>query len=171
MRMSRGRFPEMVGDDEDEDDNPRGLGSRWRAGSSDSDSDDMMEEDWPTSTPVHGAGAVNSAFASIMDLDRPSSGGSSAFQSNSGKSTPGGGRNGAGKRVGAPSPGTGLLLPTAFGGLGMGTGSATPVGSPTAEKGDFLPSPSTSAVASPGMMQYRDPPTSIRAGKRKGELR
>lgn len=176
MRMSRGRFPEMVGDDEDEDDNPRGLGSRWRAGSSDSDSDDMMEDDWPTSTPVQGAGAVNSAFASIMDLDRPGSsgGGSSTFHSNSGKSTPGGGRNGntTKSRVGAPSPGTGLMLPTAFGGLGMGsTGTATPVGSPTTEKGDFIPSPSTSAVASPGMMQYRDPPTSIRAGKRKGKCR
>lgn len=174
MRMSRGRFPDMVGDDDDEDDNPRGLGSRWRAGSSDSDSDDMMEDDWPTSTPVQGAGAVNSAFASVMDLDRPSSGGSSALHSNnSGKSTPGGPRNGnatAGKSRVAPSPGTGLLLPTAFGGLGMGSaGSATPVGSPTAEKGDFVGSPSTNSVASPGMMQYRDPPTSIRAGKRKGK--
>ncbi|CAK9785548.1 hypothetical protein CC85DRAFT_327288 [Cutaneotrichosporon oleaginosum] len=174
MRMSRGRFPEMVGDDDDDDDMPSGLGSRWRAGSSDSDSDDMMEEDWPppNQTPAQGAGAVNSAFASVMDLDRPSSGGSSAFQSNSGKSTPGGVRNGNGAtgkpRVGAPSPGTGLLLPTAFGGLGMGTaGSATPLGSPTAEKADLMPSPSASAVASPGMMQYRDPPTSIRTGKRK----
>lgn len=50
-------------------------------------------------------------------------------------------------------------------------GSATPVGSPTAEKGDFVGSPSTNSVASPGMMQYRDPPTSIRAGKRKGTYR
>ncbi|BEI81763.1 hypothetical protein CcaverHIS002_0209230 [Cutaneotrichosporon cavernicola] len=171
MRMSRGRFPEMVGDDDDDDDMPSGLGSRWCAGSSDSDSDDMLEDDWPPNNqPAQGASAVNSAFASVMDLDRPSSGGSSVLHSNSGKSTPGGARNGSGPkgRVIAPSPGTSLLLPTAFGGLGMGnTGSATPLGSPTAEKGEFAPSPSASAVASPGMMQYRDPPNSIRSGKRK----
>ncbi|GMK59903.1 hypothetical protein CspeluHIS016_0901200 [Cutaneotrichosporon spelunceum] len=172
MRMSRGRFPEMVGDDDDDDDMPSGLGSRWRAGSSDSDSDDMMEDDWPPNNnqPAQGASAVNSAFASVMDLDRPSSSGSSVLPSNSGKSTPGGGRNGNGPkgRVVAPSPGTSLLLPTAFGGLGMGTtSSATPLGSPTAEKGESAANSCPSAVASPGMMQYRDPPNSIRAGKRK----
>jgi hypothetical protein len=84
-----------------------------------------------------------------------------------------------------PSPGTGFGLPTAFGGLGMGTG--TPLGSPTVEKLEVswitqrcvLPvmltwtqlaaSPGAMSVASPGLMQYRDSNGSaMRLGKRKG---
>lgn len=156
LRVSRGRFPEMV--DEDEDDDRVPLGSRWQE--SDTDSDDMMEEEW---TAPGSSGAVNTAFASIMDLDRPASSGSSWHKTDSGKSTPGGSRqsiggngNGNGKHRVAPSPGTGLQLPTAFGGLGMG--SATPLGSPTIEKAELGASPTI------GMMQYRDPG---RPGKRK----
>lgn len=200
-RWTRGRFPEMVGDDDDdEEDTTRQLGSRWRTGSSDTDSDEMLDDsapEWPSANTLSGAaGAVNSAFASVMDLDRPpSSGSSGAWASASGKSTPGGGRgglpglqgtpggsssnngaaptpppqwrNGAG-RV-APSPASGLQLPTAFGSLAMG-GSATPLGSPTVEKMELAASPSAMSIgASPGMMQYREP-TSGRPGKRKGKL-
>ncbi|WOO76909.1 uncharacterized protein LOC62_01G000523 [Vanrija pseudolonga] len=213
-RGSRGRFPEMVGgDDDDDDDIPRrrlSLGARWRAASSDSDSDDMMDDEpsWPT--PSAAAGAVNSAFASVMDLDRPASSGSSSAwpgRSDSGKSTPAGMRAGSAAPgsmtpnpngfssdsgptpgtvtpgsqwqgqapksarlnivVGA-SPGMGLQLPTAFGGLAMGGGGGggTPLGSPTAEKSELGASPSAMSLASPGMMQYRDP-VPIRSGKRK----
>lgn len=223
-RWTRGRFPEMVGDDDDDDDDDAArmaLGARWRAGSSDSDSDDMMDDssvqEWPAASS--GAGAVNSAFASVMDLDRPSSSNSSgAWNSTSGKSTPSHG-NGSGNGNGstttatragtssatatpgvstpgwkkppvAPSPSTGLQLPTAFGGLAMGSGGggagtgngiATPLGSPTVERSELGGSPGAMAIASPmsiaspgmssiaaspGMMQYRDPP-SIRTGKRK----
>jgi hypothetical protein len=148
--------------------------------SSDSDSDEMMDEapDWQGSMSG-AAGAVNSAFASVMDLDRPPSSGSSGTWG-SGKNTPGS-RNGAGAGAGAaptpppqwkgartvaPSPGTGLQLPTAFGGLGMGI--ATPLGSPTVEKMELAASPST-LPSTPGMMmQYREP-ASGRPGKRKGE--
>lgn len=153
--MSRGRFPEMVEDDDDDDRAPR---SRWQE--SDTDSDDMIEDEW---TPAPGSGgAVNTAFASIMDLDRPTSSGSSFHRSDSGKSTPSGstrpsaGGNGNNKPRIAPSPGSGLQLPSAFGGLGMG--SATPIGSPTTERAELAASPTV------GMMQYRDP---ARPGKRK----
>ncbi|TXT16052.1 hypothetical protein VHUM_00555 [Vanrija humicola] len=178
-RHSRGRFPEMVGgDDDDDDDIPRrrlSLGARWLAASSDSDSDDMMDEEpsWPT--PSAAAGVVNSAFASVMDLDRPASSGSSSAwpgRSDSGKSTPAGMRAGSVapglNAVVGPSPGMGLQLPTAFGGLAMGGGGGggTPLGSPTAEKTELGASPSAMSLASPGMMQYRDP-VSVRSGKRK----
>ena len=80
-----------------------------------------------------------------------------------------------------PSPGTGLALPSAFGGLGMGTG--TPLASPTIERLDvsaesnltgrtdiqLATSPSATSMTSPGMMQYRDSNSaSVRPGKRKG---
>ncbi|WVQ93554.1 hypothetical protein IAU59_000629 [Kwoniella sp. CBS 9459] len=101
---SRGRFPDQVGgDDDDEDEFPIQLGagrrtSSWtrrnwmdraRMADSDSDSDDMLEDIGPG-----GVEPVNSAFAAGMDMDRPGSSSSSgmwmsANRSDSGKSTPG----------------------------------------------------------------------------------
>lgn len=146
-RSSRGRFPETAGDDDDDDDLYSRSWSRrnWlgrRESSSDSDSDDMTVEEPEQGEPV------NSAFAAGMDMDRP---GSSTGSSNSGmvgrpdsqgvtplasgQTWPKNparmpfGTAGAGM---VPSPGTGLALPSAFGGLGMGTG--TPLASPTIER-------------------------------------
>ena len=157
-RSSRGRFPEMVGGDDDEDENLILRRSSWartswmmnRADSSDSDLEDLPMEDPPET--------VNAAFAAGMDMDRPTSSSSSCVGVDSGKSTPGHGMKdsvihaqptpplqsapwtknlrmsfgsaGAGM---VPSPGSGLFLPTAFGGLGMG-GVGTPSGSPTVER-------------------------------------
>lgn len=160
-RSSRGRFPEMVGGDDDDDDEdsrmrrPSWARTSWmkRASSSDSDPDDMPED------PPE---PVNAAFASGMDMDRPTSSSSSCVWVESGKSTPGQSRSNSGSVVpnlptpplqsvpwtggrnmrmsfgsaGAgmvPSPGSGLTLPGAFGGLGMG-GIGTPMGSPTIER-------------------------------------
>ncbi|OCF31196.1 hypothetical protein I316_07164 [Kwoniella heveanensis BCC8398] len=101
---SRGRFPDQVGgDDDDEDEFPIHLGagrrtSSWtrrnwmdraRMDDSDSDSDDVLEDIGPG-----GVEPVNSAFAAGMDMDRPGSSSSSgmwmsANRSDSGKSTPG----------------------------------------------------------------------------------
>ncbi|KAL7418707.1 hypothetical protein Q5752_006390 [Cryptotrichosporon argae] len=218
-RSTRGRFPEMFEDDDDDDGPrpgmwaatggaPRRLGmQRWRAPSSDDTDDD--DDDWPSGTGA--AGAVNSDFASAMDMDRPVSSSSSstwgAFparsDADSGKSTPGqarsasgsgsvdaagattpahgtgvgGGSNGHGIHPTPPSntapwprsarmslgmvPSPGMQLPTAFGGLGMGGGIGTPLGSPTVEKLELATSPGMSL--SPGMMQYRE----ARPGKRK----
>lgn len=195
-RSSRGRFPETVGDDEDDDDNDLAVGRAraWTARhsrmggrfSSDSDSDD----DAAGAAALAGE-TVNSAFAAGMDMDRPGSSSSSSAMMfldhhASGKSTPGHIAHGtshadhsaggpgqvvnpglltpghAGSQTGFPtppsgqgsqawdrnrfsrlsfgnaaqgiasSPGTGIALPSAFGGLGMGTG--TPLGSPTVER-------------------------------------
>ncbi|WVQ76189.1 hypothetical protein IAR50_005851 [Cryptococcus sp. DSM 104548] len=64
-----------------------------------------------------------------------------------------------------PSPGTGYALPSAFGGLGMGT----PMGSPTVERGELAGSPNAS-MSSPGLMQYRESGgASVRMGKRKAQ--
>lgn len=87
----------------------------------------------------------------------------------------------------ASSPGTGIALPSAFGGLGMGTG--TPLGSPTVERLEVSSpeapevesrlmwqlgaSPGALSAASPGLMQYRESSAgsaSVRPGKRKGAL-
>ncbi|ORY25083.1 hypothetical protein BCR39DRAFT_600290 [Naematelia encephala] len=217
-RASRGRFPEMVGGDDDDDEFSRR--SSWahhlwtgQAYSSDSDSD----ED-------HAPEPVNSAFAAGMDMDRPGSSSSSVagmFGGNdSGKSTPGHGNNGipmsartlsnsgsgsalnpnftnqptppsnsvqwpgaavkarmsfsqAGQGM-VPSPGNGLGLPGAFGGLGMGNGNGmgTPLASPTIERLELVGSPSGMSVSSPGMMQYRESQggsASVRPGKRKAQ--
>lgn len=145
-RSSRGRFPETAGDDDDEDDFPsrRAIWAAraWtRRDSSDSDSDDMPED-----APE----PVNSAFAAGMDMDRVGSSSESGYPEGSGKSTPGsnpvasvttpqgplGWEKSRPPRMSfsaglAPSPG-GFGLPSAFGGLGMGTG--TPLGSPTIER-------------------------------------
>lgn len=113
---------------------------------------------------------VNAAFAAGMDMDRAASaseqegsgkstpgagsgsGTGSAQQAGGvGVTTPAGSNHGF-DRTRPPrmsfsggliaSPGTGFGLPSAFGGLGMGTG--TPIGSPTIERLDvgFLPCPS-----------------------------
>ena len=148
-RSARGRFPETAGDDDDDNETgARSWKSRgWlnsRAGSSDSDSDDMPVED---PTPDY----VNTAFAAVMDMDRP-------FSSGEGSSTNGngtdGGENGhptppsqgSWRNAGSSSqvsfgaaagmvttPGSGVALPNAFGGLGMGP---TPHASPTVERLD-----------------------------------
>lgn len=189
-RMTRGRFPESV--DDDDDDGPAPLGARWRD-DSDTDSDEMMDEEWPAAPS---GSAVNSAFASIMDIDRPGSNGSWP-RSDSGKSTPStnaasSGQKGTpqanrlepgwkGSRLGQ-SPGASTLI-TSFGNVGFAAASSgasgaasgasgasgrdTPLGSPTVEKSE-LASVGSPNVNSPGMMQYRDPVA--RAGKRKGEL-
>ena len=213
-RSSRGRFPEMVGGDDDDDDNSALRRSSWartswmnRASSSDSDSDDLPMEDPPET--------VNAAFAAGMDMDRPTSSSSSCVGVESGKSTPGHstrdpvihaqptppqqsvpwtknphlsfGSAGAGM---VPSPGSGLFLPTAFGGLGMG-GAGTPLNSPTverlevrvplqcrydldAESFQLAGSPSAISVSSPGLMHYRESQggsaSSVRPGKRKGDI-
>lgn len=191
-RMTRGRFPESV--DDDDDDGPAPLGARWRD-DSDTDSDEMMDEEWPAPS----GSAVNSAFASIMDIDRPGSNGSWP-RSDSGKSTPSTNPNSGPKgtpqanrlepgwkgRVGQ-SPGASTLI-TSFGNVGFAASSAasgasgqasgngasgasgrdTPLGSPTVEKSELASVVGSPNVNSPGMMQYRDPVT--RAGKRKGKL-
>ncbi|WVR03600.1 hypothetical protein IAU60_000592 [Kwoniella sp. DSM 27419] len=107
-RGSRGRFPDQVGgDDDDEEEFALNLGTRrtsswtrrnWmdraRMDDSDSDSDEMLED---IGGPIE---PVNSAFAAGMDMDRPGSSSSSAnmwismANSDSGKSTPGKGDNG-----------------------------------------------------------------------------
>ena len=192
-RSSRGRFPETAGDEDDDDELYSRSWSRrnWlgRQSSSDSDSDDMVLEEPEQGEPV------NAAFAAGMDMDRP---GSSTSSSNSGmrpdsQGHPHGmnghawpkssarmsfGAAGAGMVL---SPGTGLALPSAFGGLGMGTG--TPLASPTIERLEvsaesnlngrtdiqLATSPSATSMTSPGMMQYRDSNSaSVRPGKRKG---
>ncbi|KAK4685876.1 hypothetical protein P7C73_g4262, partial [Tremellales sp. Uapishka_1] len=182
-RSSRGRFPEMVGGDDDEDDDDcitRRWGQRsWtgrRPSSSESDSDDESE-----AIPGND---VNSAFAAGMDMDRPSSSSgdvgkwtpvqniptppslNAAWPSRATSARMSFGSAGAGL---VPSPGGGLGLPGAFGGLGMG-GIGTPLGSPTIEKLELAASPGA-VLQSPGMMQYRDSPVSasVRPGKRKAQ--
>ena len=156
-RSVRGRFPETAGDDDDDDDISRSwrqrnwLGRGTRPPSSDSDSDDgVMEEVTEPNEPV------NAAFAAGMDMDRPVSrssssngaanqnngnvigtpqfgwGGGSLVRSNAPRMSFGTAGQAAGMGM-VPSPGTGIGLPSAFGGLGMG-GGGTPVGSPTIER-------------------------------------
>ena len=126
-----------------------------RASSSDSDSDDILFEDPPV--------PVNAAFASSMDIERPTSSSSSCLWGESGKSTPGKSSGsmptppqqnapwtaaGTAKsmRMSFGSAGAGLVprsglgLPSAFGGLLMG-GLGTPSGSPTIERLEVGPSP------------------------------
>lgn len=170
-RMARGRFPESV--DDDDDDGPAPLGARWRA-DSDTDSDSMMDEEWPA--PANGS-AVNSAFASVMDIDRPASNGSWP-RSDSGKSTPSTNATSSGPK-GTPqaqrldpawkgrigqSPGASTLI-TSFGNVGfaaagngngngnggmVASGRDTPLGSPTVEKSELAGSSLGTASMGPG---------------------
>lgn len=151
-------------DDDDDDSFSRSWNQRnWmgrgnRLPSSDSDSDDDIIEE--VAEPHE---TVNSAFAAGMDMDRPecqpsgpmgAGNGSPAINTSggvTGTATWGVGSGGlirsnaprmsfgtAGQAATAlgmvPSPGTGLGLPTAFGGLGMGGNGGTPLGSPTTER-------------------------------------
>ncbi|AAW46138.1 hypothetical protein CNK00920 [Cryptococcus deneoformans JEC21] len=116
-RGSRGRFPDQVGGDDDDDElglsafsaaaRRWGTGRPWSKEDSDSDSDDGLP-----------AGEVNAAFAAGMDMDRPESSSSNAntmgggwgAMSESGKSTPGQGerrRSNSGSRSGSGSAGPG----------------------------------------------------------------
>ena len=161
-RPNRGRFPESFEDDEDDAFRRPSWARRWRASSSESESD---EGDI-------GGGEVNANFAAGMELDRPSSSSSATWPQENRNVTPGhaatGSRSNSGQsgaagpampsgaptpptasgqwaprhprksfstREGAvPSPGGGLALPSAFGGLGMGGGTGTPLASPTIER-------------------------------------
>lgn len=161
-RMARGRFPESV-DDDDDGPAPLALGARWRD-DSDTDSDDMMDDEWPAPA----SSAVNSAFASVMDIDRPGSNGSfprsgasgaSEPRSDSGKSTPSTntGNKGTpqrlepgwkGARIGQ-SPGASTLI-TSFGNVGFAASAGSAASGASGVSGVSLGGASASASGASG---------------------